>query len=176
MAGLRHLNLYNLCAKTTLLLALLLSNICWAEPLFELKKVGEARLSVLFWDIYDSALYTQSGVYRSEEFPQALDIVYLRDIESIELIENTKEEWQKLGINDEDSVRWLGNLTQLLPNIKKGDRLTLVVNTHKHSEFFLNSNSIGSVCDAKFGPAFLRIWLDAGSSYPKVRRKLIGKN
>ena len=176
MAGLRHLNLFHLSAKAIVLLALLFSNLGWADPLFQLKKVGEARLSVLFWDIYDSALYTQSGVYRSEEFPQALDIVYLRDIESKELIENTRDEWQKLGINNEDSVRWLNILTQFLPNIKKGDRLTLVVNADNHSEFFFNSNSIGSLCDAKFGPAFLRIWLDAGSSYPKVRHKLIGKN
>lgn len=176
MAGLRHLKLYHLSTKTIVLLALLISNMGWADPLFDLKKVGEARLSVLFWDIYDSALYSQSGVYQPAEFPQALDIIYLRDIKSQELIENTKDEWQKLGINDADSVRWLNILGQLLPDIKKGDRLTLVVNAHKYSEFFFNSNSIGSVCDAQFGPAFLRIWLDAGSSYPKVRRKLIGKN
>lgn len=147
-----------------------------AMPIDGLQKVGQAKLAVLFWDIYDSALYTANGRYHAEIYPQALEIIYLRDVEASDLIEKTQEEWKKLGIKDENAANWLIAIAEIFPNIKEGDNLTLVVNSAKQSEFFLNSVPIGIVKDPAFGPNFLRIWLDERSSHPKVRNKLIGKN
>lgn len=147
-----------------------------ADPLAELKKVGEAKLKVLFWDVYNSSLYSQTGEYQAEIFPQALKINYLRDIDAEDLIERTQQEWQKLGIKQEIFTAWIPLLTEIFPNIKKGDTLLLNVTENQQSEFFFNGKTIGKITDKNFGPSFLRIWLDENSSYPKVRNKLIGSN
>ena len=49
------------------------------KPIDELKKIGEAKLKVLFWDVYNSSLYSKTGKYEEEQFPQALKINYLID-------------------------------------------------------------------------------------------------
>ncbi len=63
-----------------------------ANPLDDLKKVGEAKLKVLFWDVYNSSLYSKTGEYQVEQFPQALNINYLRGIDAEDLIEKTQDE------------------------------------------------------------------------------------
>ena len=39
--------------------------------------LGEGRLRVLFWEIYDASLYATNGVYDPEK-PFALSLTYLR--------------------------------------------------------------------------------------------------
>jgi hypothetical protein len=145
-----------------------------ADPLAQLKKVGEAKLKVLFWDVYNSSLYSQTGEYQTEKFPQALKISYLRDIDAEDLIKRTQEEWVKLGIKQETFTPWLPLLTNIFPNIKKGDTLLLSVSEDRRSEFFFNGEAIGKISDQTFGKSFLRIWLDENCSYPRVRNQLIG--
>lgn len=152
------------------------SGVSMADPLTGLKQVGKAKLKVLFWDVYNSSLYSQTGEYQESTFPQALKIDYLRDIDAQDLIERTQDEWQKLGIKQESFKQWLPLLTNIFPNIKKGDTLLLNVSEDLQSEFFFNGQTIGKITDQNFGKSFLRIWLDENSSYPKVRNKLIGLN
>ena len=137
-------------------------------------KVGEAKLSVLFWDIYHSSLYNKSGTYIADEFPQALQLNYLRAISADDLIKHTKEEWKKLGVSANHLDKWLPLLNDIFPDINKGDTLILIVSKSKTSEFFFNDQSIGVISDELFGENFLKIWLDENCSYPKVRNKLIG--
>ena len=145
-----------------------------ADPLSELKKVGEAKLQVLFWDVYNSSLYSQTGQYQAESFPQALKIDYLRNIDANDLIEKTQDEWEKLGIEKVKFTPWITLLTDIFPDIKKGDSLLLSVNKNLQSEFFFNGKKIGEITDQTFGKTFLRIWLDENCRYPQVRNKLIG--
>ncbi len=147
-----------------------------ADPLADLKKVGEAKLQVLFWDVYNSSLYSQTGEYQVEIFPQALKINYLRNIDAKDLIERTQDEWEKLGIEKAKFSPWITLLTDIFPDIKKGDTLLLKVSDTQQSEFFFNGQTIGQISDQAFGKSFLRIWLDENCSYPKVRKKLIGQN
>jgi hypothetical protein len=165
---------FNISGLIIILCILIFSGATMASPLSELKKVGEAKLKVLFWDVYNSSLYSQSGTYQSKQFPQALQINYLRDIDADDLIERTQDEWEKLGIKQETFNQWVPLLTQIFPNIKKGDTLLLKVSEDQHSEFYFNGKSIGKITDKVFGKSFLRIWLDENCSYPKVRNRLIG--
>ena len=54
--------------------------------------VGEARLKVLLWKVYDSALYTPSGRWRGAG-PYQLSLTYLRDIPVEQLIKETRKAW-----------------------------------------------------------------------------------
>ena len=147
-----------------------------AYQLDDLKKVGEAKLKILFWDVYNSSLYSKTGKYQAEQFPLALKIDYLRDIDAEDLIERTQDEWVKLGIKKLTFSPWIPLLTNIFPNIKKGDTLLLIVSENQQSEFFFNGKSISKITDQTFGKSFLRIWLDKKCSYPNVRYKLIGSN
>ena len=158
------------------LCTLVLSGVSMANPLNEKKKVGEAKLKVLFWDVYNSSLYSKTGEYQAEQFPQALKIYYLRDIDAEDLIERTQDEWKKLGIKQVIFSQWIPLLANIFPDIKKGDTLLLTVSENQQSEFFFNGKLIGKITDQTFGKNFLRIWLDKNCSYPNVRYKLIGSN
>ena len=153
---------------------LVFSSLSFANPLENLIKVGEAKLKVLFWNIYIASLYSKTGEYEAEQFPQALKINYLRDIDSEELIEKTKEEWEKLGFKELTFSHWIRLLSIIFPDIKKGDTLLLNVNENRQSEFFFNGKTIGKINDKTFGKSFLRIWLDKNCSFPEIRKKLIG--
>ncbi|MDO6693953.1 chalcone isomerase family protein [Aliiglaciecola sp. 3_MG-2023] len=145
-----------------------------ANPIADLSKVGSAKLEVFFFDIYFSTLYSKSGKYSEDELPLALQIKYLRAIKSEDLLNRTKQEWQKLGFSSQDVENWLQTLDSIWPNINKHDVLTLKVGSNGHSEFFFNDAPIGVIEDQKFGPSFLAIWLDEKCSYPKLRKQLIG--
>ena len=144
------------------------------NPLDDLKKVGAAKLKVLFWDVYESSLFSKTGEHQADQFPQALKINYLRDITAKDLIDRTKDEWDKLGIKKVIFNQWIPLLTNIFPDIKKGDTLSLIVRENQQSEFFFNGKTIGKISDQTFGKNFLRIWLDDNCSYPRVRKKLIG--
>lgn len=144
------------------------------NPLDELKKVGEAKLKLLFWDVYNSSLYSKTGEYQAEQFPQMLKIDYLRDINAKDLIKRTQDEWEKLGIKKEVFKPWIPLLRDIFPNIKKGNTLMLSVGENNQSEFFFNDKTIGKITDPSFGVSFLRIWVDKDCSFPNVRDKLIG--
>jgi hypothetical protein len=158
------------------LCTLVFSGVSLANPLENLKKVGEAKLKVLFWDVYNSSLYSETGEYQAEQFPQALKINMLRDIDAEDLIERTQDEWDKLGIKKVIFSQWIPLLINIFPDIKKGDTLLFRVSEKQQSEFFFNGKTIGKITDQTFGKNFLRIWLDKNCSYPSVRNKLIGSN
>lgn len=137
--------------------------------------VGEATFSVLFWDIYKSKLLTTSGNYPVEVTQDNLlfDINYLTDIASKDLINNTIEQWQHLGIAAEVYQAYLPQLKTLWPDIKEGDSLSLLIHQGR-SIFYFNKQYIGVINEPEFGQVFLAIWLSKNTSQPKLRNKLLG--
>lgn len=161
--------------------ALLFPVILSASPIDTLKPVGSAKLSVLFWDIYQSTLYSTDGTFTSDDLlpechkPLALNIQYLRDIEADELIEATADEWDKLGVLQTTYQPWLKQLAAIWPDIHEKDELLFVTKRAEGGVFYFNQSEIGRVDSPEFTKQFLRIWLDPQSSYPKLRNKLIGR-
>ena len=134
--------------------------------------VGQARLKVLLWNIYDSALYTPSGIWQGEG-PYQLSLHYLRDIPVHQLIEQTDKAWREQGRNHPLQPEWLVQLADIWPDITEGDNLVLSVAASGHSGFWFNGKFIGAIEDEDFGPLFGGIWLDADSPQPDLRAKLI---
>jgi len=140
----------------------------------EMKLVGQAKLSVLFWDVYDSSLYTPSGRFEGIAAPLKLKLVYLRNIAARELVDVTREQWQKLGLYRPEHEAWLDELQRMWPSVKPGDSITLDWSEPQQSRFYFNDRLIGSIDDARFGALFAAIWLSEKTEYPKVRKQLIG--
>ncbi len=94
------------------LLALLVPAMVRADA-GDLQMVGQARLEVLWWPVYDSRLYSPGGIYVEGTRPLRLEIQYLRDIQAQDLIENTRKEWQRLGLVGAQQ-QWLQELALIM--------------------------------------------------------------
>ena len=140
-----------------------------------LQLVGQAQLKVLFWPIYQSQLYSADGKYQPGKRPLQLDIRYQRSIDSSDLVTRTGMEWESQGLAHPQQQQWLQRLRELLPDVNKGDVLTLAVGTDEVGRFYLNGELLGQVDDPAFANSFLDIWLSPNSSRPKLRLALIGQ-
>lgn len=135
--------------------------------------VGKAKLKVLFWSVYESSLYTNTGSYEQNQLPVRLDIRYLRDIEAKELIKQTEKEWQHLAVEEQLYQTWLPLLEELWPDVKKDDVLSLHIDSDQTATFLWNDETLGQIDDKKFGQNFLAIWVSPDCSRPKHREKLL---
>ena len=135
--------------------------------------VGEARLKVLIWEVYDSALFTPSGRWQGDA-PYRLSLHYLRNIPAAKLVEETEKAWRDQGRNHPKLNQWLGLLGDLWPDITEGDNLVFGLNALGDSAFWFNGSPLGSIEDRDFGPLFGGIWLDPDTPRPELRAQLIG--
>ena len=135
--------------------------------------VGEARLKVFIWKVYDSALFTPSGHWQGGA-PYRLSLHYLRDIPAATLVEETEKAWQEQGRSHPRLNEWLGLLGDLWPDITEGDNLVFGLNDSGDSAFWFNGSPVGIIDDRDFGPLFGGIWLDPDTPRPGLRAQLIG--
>lgn len=143
----------------------------------EFKEVGRARFTVLFWDIYNSSLYTKSGNYIHQYSPESIlfKIEYLKDITSDDLLQRTVQQWQHLDVLESKYAHYLPKLKSIWPNISAGDSLVLLVKKDI-SIFYFNNVQIGVIHEKEFSKLFLDIWLSPKTSQAKLREKLLGGN
>lgn len=137
--------------------------------------VGEAKLEVLFWSIYRSRLYCPDGFYEPGVRPLRLEIEYLRDIRSKDLVKRTGKEWARLGVTDPAREEWLATLGTLWPDVSKNDVLAVELDEDGRATFFHNQRRLGSIEDPDFGQRFVDIWLSPDTSRPELRLALTGK-
>lgn len=149
------------------------SNVSTIDP--PLEKCGEARLSLLFWDIYESTLYTPDGRYEPDVRPLRLEIRYLRSIRSEDLVAQTRKEWAAQGLASKQHDLWLETLGQLWRDVAKGDVIALTLSPSGSSTFHFNDQPLGRIPDPEFGRQFAGIWLSPNTTRPELRAALIGK-
>lgn len=139
--------------------------------------VGEARLKMMFWNIFDAKLFSQSGQF-SPEKPFALSLTYLRSFEDNDIVDRSIDEIQsqKPEIAKNTLAQWKRQLSQIIPDVSKGSTITGVRTSEGYTRFFLNDNAIGEVKDDEFTLAFFDIWLGEKTSNLRLRNKLIGRS
>ena len=135
--------------------------------------VGEARLKVLIWEVYDSALFTPSGHWQGDA-PYRLSLHYLRNIPAAKLVKETEKAWRQQGRDHPRLNEWLALLGELWPDITEADNLVFGLNASGDSAFWFNGSALGSIEDRDFGPLFGGIWLDPDTPRPELRAQLIG--
>lgn len=140
------------------------------EPLAQ---CGSARLKVMFWDVYESTLYTPGGVWREGVRPLRLEIRYLRDIAALDLVKQTGKEWRAQDKSGPEHTVWQGELLGMWPDVQAGDVIALALDTEGRSTFYFNGDAIGNIADPRFGEDFAGIWLSADTSRPGLRAQLI---
>ena len=136
--------------------------------------VGEARLKVLLWKVYDSALYTPSGRWLGAG-PYQLSLTYLRDIPVEQLIKETRKAWDEQNRVHPEQENWLQALAEMWPDISAGDNLVFGVGAEDQNQFWFNGQSIGGIDHPDFAAFFGGIWLSEDSPRPALRARLIGE-
>lgn len=138
------------------------------------QKVGQARMTYLFWDVYDATLYAPKGKWQ-EGKPFALQLSYMRNLEGKKIADRSAEEIRGQGFTDEVKLAtWHAQMRQIFPDVDKGVSLTGVYTEDGSTIFYRDSTEIGRVKDPDFGKAFFGIWLNKKTSAPDLRRKLLG--
>ncbi|MEE4278512.1 MAG: chalcone isomerase family protein [Halieaceae bacterium] len=136
--------------------------------------VGEARMRVLFWDVYDARLLAPEGHY-CEDQPFALSLTYLRKLDGDKIAARSVEEMRKQGVDDEAALqRWYTRLLAIIPDVGDQDEIVGVASADGSTRFFLDGNAIGRVDEPAFTQAFFSIWLGEATSEPKFRDNLLG--
>jgi hypothetical protein len=141
---------------------------------------GSGRLRFLGLHVYDIRLWTSEPRISDDDWartPLALEIEYARALVGKLIAERSIEEMRRSGpIPAETESRWLRVLTDLLPDVKAGDRITGVQRPGTTTRFFYNGALRGEVRDADFTRRFFGIWLAPATSEPRLRESLLGKS
>jgi len=136
--------------------------------------VGEARLKVLFWKVYDAKLYAKDGIWIQNQ-PFALSLKYLRDLEGQDIAKRSIEEMRKQGFDDEEAMtRWYDMLLKLIPDVTDTSTIIGIQDEDQTTILYHNDDLLGEVPEPLFTEWFFNIWLGEKTSEPKIRGKLIG--
>ena len=137
--------------------------------------VGEARLKVMLWKVFDASLYSQSGTY-DPDAPFSLSLRYLRQLDSDQIVSASMDEIRDQGISVEPErlASWENQLASIIPDVSTGNSITGVRTSEGHTRFYFDTNQIGEISDPLFTQAFFNIWLGENTSKPGLRRNLIG--
>ena len=166
------------CAATAaMLLALPTAALASTSPIDELAgmdPVGEARMQVLFWRVYDARLLAPAGRWDAAG-PFALSLTYLRSLDGEKIAARSIEEMRGQGFRDETTLaRWYETLAGIIPDVNARDEIVGVAGADGATRFYLDGRLIGEVREPAFTRAFFAIWLGEGSSEPELRDQLLG--
>lgn len=131
---------------------------------FEARRVGVGMLEWFGLDIYEASLWTPDGTF-ADSFaaePVVFTLAYRRAFSRDRLIDITRTAWRELALaSDEQQTRWSRELGAIWVDVRKGSHLTTLVLPSGETRFYDADRLLGRIEDPAFGPAFLRIWLDA---------------
>ena len=138
------------------------------------KVVGEGKLSLVFWDIYDATLYAPNGKLNlAKSF--ALSIRYKQEIDGRDIADRSVQEIRKQGYQDEIRLAaWNSQLKAIFPNVQDGTVLSALFVPGDKTVFYAGDKQIGVIADAEFARLFSDIWIGVNTSEPQLRRKLLG--
>lgn len=138
------------------------------------KLVGEGRLRMLGFKIFDAALYAPAGTY-SRTRPFALKLTYLRNFKGKRIAERSADEMKRMGVRDNARlVSWTRQMTAIFPDVSAGSSITGVRDARGRAVFFRGGRKLGTISDAGFADRFFAIWLGPGTNDPALRARLIG--
>lgn len=137
--------------------------------------VGEGRLTVLAWDVYDAQLLAPKGRF-ARKAPFALSLSYLREVDGEAIVKTTIDEIRRQGFSDDKKLKkWEQKLGRIFPDVKKGSVLTGVRTAEGTAVFCSGSQEIGRIDDPAFTKYFFDIWLGEKTKSQELRRRLLGR-
>ncbi len=139
--------------------------------------LGQGRLTFFGLSVYSAKLWVADG-FKPDDFlshPAALELEYARSLVGKLIAERSLVEMKRVGEVPQDKAEpWRAAMTQLFPDVNKGDRITGLHQPGEGMRFFFNGKPRGDIRDAAFARLFTGIWLSPRTSEPKLRQALLG--
>jgi hypothetical protein len=143
----------------------------------ELRAAGSGRLTWFGLHVYDARLFVPADGFDARRYadqPFALELTYARRLNGRAIAERSDAEMARLGAGTETQrARWLQAMTALFPDVRAGQQLAGVNVPGRGAEFYLDGRLLGRIDDPAFGAAFFAIWLDARTTAPDLRARLL---
>jgi hypothetical protein len=141
------------------------------------KLIGQTRLSVWGFKIYDARLWSPPGLnprnFASQ--PMALDLAYLRDFTAADIVERSLKEMRRsASVSATQAQQWTAEMLRVFPDVKAGDRVLFLHRPGISARFWLNGRPVGEIADPEFARLFFGIWLSPQTSEPAMRLALLG--
>jgi hypothetical protein len=144
------------------------------DEIADMQSVGEARMQVLFWRVYDARLLAPEGRWDAAE-PFALSLTYLRSLDGEKIAARSIQEIRGQGFTDEATLaRWYEVLARIIPDVQERNEIVGVAGADGATRFYLDGALIGEIREPAFTRAFFAIWLGERSSEPALRDQLLG--
>lgn len=144
----------------------------------ELRASGQGRLTFFGLHVYDASLWTATG-FRASAFaeqPFVLELHYARDFTAQDIARRSLEEMRRHGPFDAAQAgRWQSSLASLLPDVRRGDRISGLHRPGQGAAFFHNGRPLGEIADPVFSRLFFAIWLGEATSEPSLRQQLLAR-
>lgn len=166
----------------TILLFVTISNVSFAQN-FPIEitanfrnpvKMGEHRLKILIFHIYDIKTYVERG-FLNKKYRQkfAININYNRNFSKQELVDASIEEITRIDkIDKKTQEKYREYLNEIFVNVKKGDTKTALI-SEDGLKIFFNNQLTGQINDYKFALSFADIWLSENAKYQKMQKDLL---
>jgi hypothetical protein len=139
--------------------------------------IGQARLSVWGFKIYDARLWSPPGLnprnFASQ--PLALELAYLRDFTAADIVERSLKEMRRsASLSAAQAQQWTAEMLRVFPDVKAGDRVLFLHRPGISASFWHNGRPVGEIADPEFARLFFGIWLSLQTSEPAMRLALLG--
>jgi hypothetical protein len=147
-----------------------------ASALKDKRPLGQGRLRVWGFEVYDASLWASPGFdgQRFQEQRFALELHYLRSLKGRDIAARSIDEMKALArISPDQATRWQQALDGLFPDVERGDRITGVHVPGSGARFYVNGRLRGEVADPDFARLFFGIWLSPRTSQPALRASLL---
>ena len=139
--------------------------------------LGSSRMTFFGLDIYDARLWAAPG-FVAADYPAhafTLELAYLRNLAGQAIVSRSMQEMRGIEpLSEEQSRSWSAALGRLIPDVRKGDRITGIHQPGSGVRFLLNDQPLGEIADPAFGRAFMGIWLSQRTTAPAMRQALLG--
>lgn len=137
---------------------------------------GQARLSVLGFQIYDARLWVAPG-FKSKSFSEhafGLELAYLRKVTGEDIATRSLDEMRRFAtLSPEQETQWLRQMREIFPSVQKGDRLIGTNRPGIGTTFHFNGKLQGEIRDPEFARLFFGIWLFETTAKPWIRKDLL---
>ena len=147
-----------------------------SEALPKGRLIGQARLKVWGFEVYDARLWAPGGFSPGSHAtsPLALELVYLRDFRAADIASRSiKEMRRSQPVSDAQAAEWSAAMLRVIPDVRKGDRIMAVYRPGSGAAFWVNGRASGEIPDAEFARLFFAIWLSPRTSEPQLRQSLL---
>lgn len=145
------------------------------QPMQSMTLVGSGTLDYAIWKVYTASLYTPTGEWKSDH-AMGLHIHYHIQLDGKKIAERSIHEMKEQGMpHREKWGKWKYQLKTIIPSVKANTHLSAIYIPGSGTQFYKGDQWIGSIPGDDFGVSFFGIWLNEGTSEPKLRRHLLGK-